>query len=723
MEVAHPAPIELAGTWQAVQANEELRRSFAARELDERDWEPLEVPGHWRSASAFADSDGPVLYRRHLETPETPETDSGDATRRSWLVLDGLFYQGDVWFDGAYLGDTEGYFVRHSFEVTDALRAAAEHVLAIEVTCAPQNNRASKRNITGIFQHSEYLDPDWNPGGIWRPVRIEHTGPVRARGLRALCTQADARRATVTLRAELDSEIARHVTLRTTLAGVDDVAERPLAAGSNFVIWTVTVPDPELWWPHALGDQPCQDLMVEVVVDGAPSHQITRRIGLRSLSWKQWTLRVNGERLFLKGTNLGPTRMALGEATVEEITRDVELAKDAGLDLLRVHGHISRPELYEAADQAGMLIWQDLPLHRGHARGIRHQAGRQAIAAVDQLGHHPSIALWCGHNEPFALEDEPGASPFDGPDATRRRLRLAAAHQLPTWNRSILDRTIKRALEKADPTRPVVAHSGVLPHPGSGGTDTHSSLGWAYGDERDFPAFCRAVPRLARFVSEIGAQAVPSTHAFCEPSAWPNLDWERLERTHGMQRSLFERHVPPGAFAGFAEWHLATQDYQAQVIKHHVETLRRLKYNPTGGFCQFFFADAHPAISCSVLDHERVPKAGYHALSQACRPLIVVADRLDALLVPGQPINLDVHVVSDLRHPIEVARVTARMSWNGGLQEWAWEGSVPTDSCVRVGQIATRAPDEPGPLSLELTLDTDSHLTSNFDRSLVASPE
>ena len=39
----------------------------------------------------------------------------------AWLTFDGLFYQGDVWLDGAYLGDTEGYFAPHTFEVTDAL--------------------------------------------------------------------------------------------------------------------------------------------------------------------------------------------------------------------------------------------------------------------------------------------------------------------------------------------------------------------------------------------------------------------------------------------------------------------------------------------------------------------------------------------------------------------------------------------------------------------------
>lgn len=708
---------ELCGTWRALEADEAGRQSFASRELNESDWEPIEVPGHWRSTSAFSNSDGPLLYRRSFETNHMQ---ADNDTLRAWLVLDGLFYQGDVWLDEAYIGDTEGYFVRHSFEISDAIKASSEHVLAIEATCSPQTNRAAKRNITGTFQHSEYLDPNWNPGGIWRPVRIEYTGPVRSRGLRALCTQADSKKATVTLRAELDSDVSRSVTLRTTVAGVENVVERPLATGSNFVSWTLDIADPELWWPHALGDQPCHDLVVEVIVDGTISHRLTRRIGLRSLTWKNWTLQVNGQRLFLKGTNLAPTRMALAEVSAEEIANDVHLAKEAGLDLIRVHGHIARPELYDAGDQAGMLIWQDLPLHRGYARGTRHQAARQATAAVDQLGHHPSIFLWCAHNEPFALDDEPGTNPFASQETTKQRARYLAAQQLPTWNRTVLDRTLKRSLEKADESRPVIAHSGVLPHPGSGGTDTHSSFGWAYGDERDFPAFCRAVPRLVRFVSELGsAQSVPSSDSFCEPSAWPDLDWDLLKKTHGMQRSIFERHVPPADFTTFAEWQEATQLYQSQVIKHQIETLRRLKYRPTGGFCQFLFADSHPAISSSVLDHNRIPKAAHHTLSEACKPVIVVADRPDAVLIPGKLLELDVHVVSDLQFPLENSKVTARLTWPDSHQDWEWEGRIPADECVLVGRISTVVPQILGEMSLELTLDAAKFLSSNFYHSVI----
>ena len=119
-----------------------------------------------------------------------------------------------MWLDGAYVGDTEGYFAPHTFEVTEQLADRGEHLLAVEVTCAPQRDKAAKRNLTGVFQHWDCLDDTWNPGGIWRPVRIEETGPVRIRDLRVLCREASAERAVVVLRANLETAEPRTVVVR-----------------------------------------------------------------------------------------------------------------------------------------------------------------------------------------------------------------------------------------------------------------------------------------------------------------------------------------------------------------------------------------------------------------------------------------------------------------------------------------------------------------------------
>ena len=149
--------MDLGGRWLAAPATDDLRRVAIEPGFDDAGWEPIEVPGHWRSTPAFAEADGPLLYRRRFEAERPP-----DGTRR-WLALDGLFYQGDVWLDGAYLGDTEGYFNPHAFEVTEQLRDRTEHELTVEVSCAPQRDKKAKRNLTGVWQHWDCLDDTWNP--------------------------------------------------------------------------------------------------------------------------------------------------------------------------------------------------------------------------------------------------------------------------------------------------------------------------------------------------------------------------------------------------------------------------------------------------------------------------------------------------------------------------------------------------------------------------------
>ncbi|MGD9998618.1 MAG: hypothetical protein AB7U39_16995, partial [Ilumatobacteraceae bacterium] len=185
---------------------------------------------------------------------------------------------------------------------------------------------------------------------------------------------------------------------------------------------------------------------------------------------------------------------------------------------------------------------------------------------------------------------------------------------------------------------------------------------------------------------------------------WPDVDWDLLERRCGLEMEAMTRYVNPGKFATYDEWCTATQHYQATLLRHHIETLRRLKYRPAGGFCLASLADPAPMISTAILDHERQPKLAFASVTDACRPVIVVADRMADRLTAGTGVALDVHVVNDLRHPLDEADCTATLRWAGGSHRWQWRGDVPADDCVRVGMVRFVVPDAPGEMWLDLTL-------------------
>jgi len=640
--------VSLSGEWYAHASEQDLARTFAEVELDDDTWERVTVPHHWRAEPAFAESDGPLLYRRSFRHTAADAQQS----RRWFLELDGIFYYGDIWLDGEYLGATEGYFARHAFEVTQPLQEREEHVLAIEVACPPQLDRTAKRTITGGYWQSPTLDRSLNPGGIWKPVRLAASGPVRIDHARVLCVEASVERGRLVCNVTLDAATeTRDTRLHAVVRGPQDAVlldawrTVTLAVGTNELEWTLAVDDPPRWWPRAFGPQHLCTLDLDVEVDGVASDGLSRRVGRRRGS----TWSVNGDRVFLKGASYAPARALLGDADDELVRADVARALEANLDLLRVHTHIAPEAFYDAADAAGLLLAQDFPMEGGFVRGVRRQAARQARAMVELLGHHPSIVSWCAHDAPL------------GDDAT---LRVVANAALPTWGKEVLDRSTARAIQRADGTRPVVRSSGA-------GDDSHLWFGWRHGTLAGLAPAVRALPRLGRFVSAFGAQSVPTTSEWMHPEQWPALAWNDLAQHHGMELDAFDTHVPPADAKSFEEWCDATQAYQAALLQLQIEDLRRCKGSPCGGFAVFCLADPAPAVGFGLLDHDRVPKRAYGAVRDACRPVLAMVD----------PRTGNVHVVNDTRATILDAEV--EIAVDGRIR--LWRGGIDADAVVFVG--------------------------------------
>ena len=59
------------------------------------------------------------------------------------------------------------------------------------------------------------------------------------------------------------------------------------------------------------------------------------------------------------------------------------------------------------------------------------------------------------------------------------------------------------------------------------------------------------------------------------------------------------------------------------------------------------------------------------------RPLLVVVEPLPDWVNPGDRLTLDVHLVSDLRVPIDLAVVDAVARWGGGKRRWRFGARCP----------------------------------------------
>ncbi len=695
--------MDLSGTWRATPASEELRRTFHEPDLDDRAWPEIAIPGHWAHLPGMA-SERAVLHRTRFTAAPL------DDERRRWLRFDGISQQGDVWLNGGYVGDTDGYFVPHAFEVTDLMADRDEHLLAVDVSCPRFGNPDERTNLMGAI-----LDPElsgaagMNPGGIWQGVSLHESGSSAIIYFRAICVDTNTARARLVLRCVIDHPDGGTVTLRTAIGDHAHELRHPAAAGENRVEWTIDVPEPELWWPHALGGQPLHDLRCELEIDDVVHDHRECRIGLRSIRMNKWTIHVNGTRLFTKGINHLPTRPRLGDASPVEVVADVRAARDAGLDLIRLVAHIARPEVYDAADELGILIWQDLPLRGVMARGVRGQAVRQAREAVDLLGHHPSVAVWCAHDEPRRQPTVHLSTP------------PVVGQQRPSWNRAVLDTSVRRVLQRTDGSRPIINHTNVAPHlPQLDGTTSHLWFGWHDRTAADLgPALAR-VPRMGRFVTAFGAASVnPSLPELGSPR-WPALNWDAVAAAIGGPAESLHHLVPPAEVDDGATWARMTQQAQAEVIRIAIETLRRLKYAPTGGFCLHYLADPSMAGGFGVLDNERRAKPAWTALIDACRPVIVVADPLPPVLRANTVHTVAIHVVSDLREPLSGAEIRATVTFpDGETKRSRWGGDVAGDACEFIANLEFALPSTHGELRLDLELVSDDVVAANTYRTSV----
>lgn len=720
--------VDLSGSWRVHTLSPQMLKTGADPELDDSPdsgWTTLQVPGHWANNDVFADSDGPLLYRRHFSIAPADDAQHGDPETRYWLRFDGIMSEGEIWMDGQYLGATVAYFAAHQFDVTallaergDHVAERSDHVIAVDVRCSPPDSVRTmatatddgprdKTALTGTLQVGP-LAPRPNPGGIWQPVAIDTTGPVAIAHSRLLCTGASREQATISIRAVLDAAEAINGQLRATVSPLDNegrglpgrtevfVRPQPLARGENRIEWSITIDEPRLWWPLSLGDQHLYEVVLSVdsldgahpetldgahteTLDGAHtvSDEVAWTTGLRSVSMEEMIWTVNGRRLFLKAVAYGPANPFPGSLTTDDVEADIEAAAQGGFNAIRVAGHLARPEVLHAADRAGMLVWQDLPLVGGYSSKTQRAVKTLIREAVDVVAHHPSVIVWGGHCQP---NGEAIARPNG--DSVTHPARQIARHVLPSWNRSFLDSIVGRELEAADPTRPIVARSGHLPSRLDQPSDSRLWLGWRTGKAGDAASLFDRWPRLATFPAGIGAQSL-TLPAAVEQQDWSTAEFESLVR-----------YVNPSHYDDFASWAEATDQYQAELLRRHVETIRRRKFQPSGGFCVTALADAEPWGGFGLVRFDRSPKPALAAMSVANQLVLPIIVDPPSAVASDSRVTVGVEVLSDLFYGLDGIMLRAAVNANDGtiLAFEQWQLDVDADGPTNVGSVSFQAP-------------------------------
>jgi beta-mannosidase len=614
---------------------------FTGRYPADADWHVQELPAHWQEVPALETHTGKVVYRKTFRWHQDPE---GAVIR-----LRGVFYRYRVWLNGKLVGEGEGYFFPHEFDVADVLQQDNE--LIVEVDSPVERSKSDKETITGVFAHWDALSSyKYNAGGLWLPVEIVVHAQVHVKRAMIQLEAFDDATAHVGVRLDLKVAHAGAATWKITFTPHNfkgDVreftGEVDLAGGDYGWHQDLKLSPYKLWWTHDLGHPHLYRVSIEL--DGKPCWEgIT---GLRTWSFENYIGRLNGQRLYLKGSNYPPGDARLGTMTRERAALDMQLAREAHMNMLRVHAHVDHPTIYEEADAQGVLIWQDFPFQWLYARKILPQALRQCHEMVRLLYNHPSIVIWCMHNEPLYVVDT-------STEPLLRRLRTYTS-LLYTWNRDVMGKQTSAMVANLDKGRTVIRASGEMYLPGwLDGTDGHYYFGWymSYGPKRWFDIWRKLFTWNLRFVTEFGSQSFPNYENARKflPDDLRGSDWKFLNEHYLLQWDLMNLWIDTRSM-DLADLAQRTQAYQSEINRYYVDRLRYYKYKPNGGFLNFMYMDSQPCVSWSIIDYWRTPKASYYAYKQALSPQYVFCLTPRDHYKVGKRAKLPVYVVNDAHQP------------------------------------------------------------------------
>lgn len=350
------------------------------------------------------------------------------------LVADGLDTVATVFLNGKKIAATDNMFILHRWPVKPLLRAGANE-LRIVFGSALRYIRGTR---TDFIPPHECNDPvgncvrirkqqcqfgwDWGPrfvtAGIWRGIRLEAHGGNRLAAVRVTQTHADSgRRVSLTVAPEL-ARPEKSVTKLVTLSLDGKIVAQAESAADTL---SFDVPSPQLWWPAGQGAQPLYDLVVTARdASGRELGTIRQRLGLRTIvldrhpdQWgESFQFLVNGRAIFIKGANWIPAHSFVAGLTRADYARDLRAAMLAHMNCVRLWGGgiYESEDFYDLCDELGLLVWHDFmfacnlyPGDDAFLASVRVEAECQ----IRRIRHRACLALWCGNNELFQINEKP----------------------------------------------------------------------------------------------------------------------------------------------------------------------------------------------------------------------------------------------------------------------------------------------------------------------------
>ena len=341
---------------------------------------------------------GTCVYRRTFVTPHF------DADQRVYLEFQGVNATADVEVNGTAVAHHDGGYSTFRADITDQL-----------VDGPGESNTLTVHVDNSINDHVYPQKADFTfYGGIYRPVSLlivnashfdlDHFGSP---GFSVTTDIADES-AEVSVSCWVD-HVFKGITVKAAINAADGTqvalfnCEIYKLNGQRSVVMFFgrTVLDhPHLW--DGVNDPYLYTIILQIqTADGTVVDEVKGRFGVRSFSIDpDKGFFLNGRAYPLRGVSRHQDRKGIGNALTDDMHReDMAIIRDLGANTIRLAHYQHSQTFYDLCDEAGMVVWAEIPYISEHMPAGRDNTISQMTELITQNINHPSICMWGLSNE------------------------------------------------------------------------------------------------------------------------------------------------------------------------------------------------------------------------------------------------------------------------------------------------------------------------------------